>query len=155
MFRTPLSSHAMNDLDTGSCGQKSPRLLGIFVAWRLKAYGHSLAALYAFGLLLAYVWGIWPVDKLGTPVLFDFTLFWTAGAQALHGEAASVYDPLQFLNIHAAGVGPAAFHGAYQILPYPPIFFLIMAPLAMLRFLRAFLTFNFVTLLGYIRASSS
>jgi hypothetical protein len=114
-------------------GVKNSRvLLGMFAGWRLQAYGYSLAVLYALAFLLAYIWGIWPVNNAGTPILFDFTEFWIAGSQALHGQAASVYDPLQFMNIQAVVVGPAAFNGAYPVLPYPPIFFLIMAPLAML-----------------------
>jgi arabinofuranan 3-O-arabinosyltransferase len=149
MSQTPIS-HAITGLSTGGQVQKSPRVLGIFAGWRLQAYGYSFAALYAFSFLLAYIWGIWPVDNTGTRVLFDFTEFWIAGTQALHGEASLVYDPLQFMEIQAAVAGPAAFNGAYPVLPYPPIFFLIMTPLAMLPFVVAFLTFNFATLLGYL-----
>lgn len=40
----------------------------------------------------------------------------------------------------------------YNVWPYPPAFFLILAPLAMLPYVAAFLIFDLVTLLGYVSA---
>lgn len=127
-----------------------PRLLGIFAAWRLQAYGYTIAALYAAVLIYVYSAGAWIVDSTGAPRLNDFTAFWIAGTQAAHGETGSLYDPAEFAKIQMAVVGPDYPRDAfYPNWPYPPIFFLILAPLAMLPYPAAFLTFEFVTLAGY------
>jgi arabinofuranan 3-O-arabinosyltransferase len=131
--------------------KNTPHLLGIFAPWRLHAYGYTLAALYAFCLLLFYVWGFWPVDRAGTPILDDFTMFWIGGTQALHGNAAALYDPAQFAKLQAAAVGPREADAfVYPSFSYPPIFLLIMAPFGLLPCLPAFLTFETVTLLAFV-----
>jgi hypothetical protein len=129
--------------------RKFVRPLGVFASWRLQAYGYTLAAAYTVFFILAHKWGMWVIDSTGKPILNDFTAFWIAAIQALRGNTAPLYDPMRLMEIQAAVVGPKAFLGAYPNFPYPPIFFLIMAPLAMLPCAAAFLIFEFVTLLGY------
>jgi Glycosyltransferase family 87 len=136
--------------DAGS-GQRSPRPLGVFAAWRLQAYGYTLAAAYAAMFFSMYKAGGWLVNSTGAPRLNDFTFFWIAGAQALHGNAAALYDPAALVKIQAAVVGlddPKQFF--FLNWPYPPILFLVMAPLAVLPYITAFLGFQAVTLLGGI-----
>jgi len=71
---------------------------------------------------------------------------WAAGFQALHGEAASVYDPTEHTRIQDLLVVTGQFF--YSIWPYPPTFFFILAPLAILPYIAAFLSWDLVTLVG-------
>jgi arabinofuranan 3-O-arabinosyltransferase len=136
--------------DAGS-GQRSPRLLGVLAAWRLQAYGYALAAAYAAMFFSMYKAGGWLVNSTGVPRLNDFTYNWIGGAQALHGNAALLYDPTALPRIQAAVVGlDYPKETLFQSWPYPPIFFLVMAPLAVLPYFTAFLGFQAVTLLGCI-----
>jgi arabinofuranan 3-O-arabinosyltransferase len=129
-------------------GRQPPRRLGIFAAWRLEAYGYTLAALYAVFLFFLYRFGAWLLDRTGMPVYHNFTFLWVAGWLALHGKAGSIYDPAAFLSAQDALVG--AGRSFLSVWPYPPTYFLIMAPLAMLPYVASFLTWELVTLLGYI-----
>jgi len=130
--------------------RKFPRVLGIFAAWRLGAYGGALAIVYAGVLVNIYRSGAWLVNSEGVPIYTDFTCAWAAGSLALHGQIASLYDMAEFVKIQTAlAVSKLA---VYQTWPYPPIFFLVLAPLAMLPYAAAFLTWNLVTLIGCIAA---
>ena len=128
--------------------RQPPRLLGIFAAWRLRAYSGAVAVIYAFVLSRLYSFGSWLVSSSGAPVYTDFTTGWVAGVQALHGEAATLYDPAEFLKIQTALLGEQKF--LYPNWPYPPTFSLIMAPFASLPYFWSFISFTFITLLGCI-----
>ncbi len=120
--------------------------LGVFAPWRLQAYGYTLAAAYAGLLLYMYKSGVWLLDREGKALYQDFTNLWIAGVQALHGEAAWVYNPAAHVRAQEVLVG--AGHAHYAIWPYPPTYFLIAVPLALLRYVAAFLTWEALTLLG-------
>jgi arabinofuranan 3-O-arabinosyltransferase len=147
---------ALQDLRSQSDhGVRSPRIfdvrpLGIFTPWRLWAYGSTLVALYGVLLLAFCKAGIWLVDQRGVPVYTDFTQWWVAGLQALHGDSASLYIPAEFQKAQDSLVG--AGRAVFLTWPYPPIFFLLLAPLAMLPYGAAFLTWDLVTLLGCVAA---
>src|SRR5215471_19216563 len=129
---------------------RSARPLGIFAAWRPNAYGYALAAAYAGLFVLLYRSGGWLVDNRGVPLWNDFTVYWIGGGAALHGQAALVYDPAEFVKLQEAVIGPKdAF---VQNWPYPPTFFLILAPFAMLPYVSAFIAWNVATLLGCVAA---
>jgi hypothetical protein len=128
--------------------RRTPRLLGIFAPWRLQACGYGIAVIYAVLLAHFYHIGAWLVDSSGLPVYIDFACGWVAGLQALHGHIASIFDPAQFLKAQDALVG--AGHSVYPHWPYPPIYFLILAPLALLPYVTAFLTWNVATLAGCV-----
>src|SRR5690242_12303486 len=110
----------------------SPRLLGIYAAWRLRAYSAAVAVIYAFVFSQLYRFGGWLVSSSGAPVYTDFTTAWIAGVQALHGEVASLYNPAEFLKIQTALLGAQKF--LYPNWPYPPTFSLIMGPFALLPY---------------------
>jgi arabinofuranan 3-O-arabinosyltransferase len=128
----------------------SPRLLAFFTAWRLQAIGYTAAAAQVALIVLAYKAGTWLVSSKGMPLYKDFTCAFTAGLAALHGETALIYNPVEFIKAQDTIVGSG--NSLYNVWPYPPTFFLVLAPLAMLPYIAAFLTFNFVTLLGYVSA---
>lgn len=125
-----------------------PRALGIFAAWRLQAYGYALAASYAVLLVSLYKSGFWIVDSRGMPVYSDFICPWLAGAQALHGNIALLYDPAEFAKLQEALVGPRDYF--YPNWPYPPTFFFVLIPFAALPYAYAFIVWDVITLTGCI-----
>jgi len=145
---------AIPDVTDGLDSQRADRAsdqrlaspLGIFMPWRLNAYGMTIAIIYAVLLLLFFRAGIWLLDRYGVPLYNDFTCAFIAGLQVLHGETASLYVPSEFLKAQDALVGPG--RALYPNWPYPPTFFLILAPLAMLPYSAAFLTWDLGTLAG-------
>jgi arabinofuranan 3-O-arabinosyltransferase len=128
--------------------QTSSRPLGIFAARRLQAYGYALVAIYAVFFATAFRAGGWIIDNAGLPIYTDFAVWWAGGIQALHGSPAAVYDPTEFYRIQAAlfRLGEAV----YLNCPYPPTFFLVLAPLALMPYRYAFITWDVVTLLGCV-----
>jgi arabinofuranan 3-O-arabinosyltransferase len=122
--------------------------LGLFKAWRLHVYGYAIAAVYAAFLIAVYRAGTWLVDGAGTPVYTDFACAWSATVQALKGGATALYDPAEFAKIQAALVGPRDYF--YPNWPYPPTFFLIMAPFTVLPYRYGFIVWDVATLLGLI-----
>jgi hypothetical protein len=112
----------------------------------LNAYGYTLGAFYAAFALYLYSLGVWLLNRAGVPVYHDFTCMFVAGLQALHGEVGAVFNPEQFVRLQDTLVGTG--HTLISDWAYPPPYFLILAPLATLPYVAAFLTFEFVTLLG-------
>ena len=136
--------------DRGQTGARKqcPRVLGVFANWRLLAYGYTFPVFYAAFFLYLYSHGLWLLNKDGTPVYHDFTNMFVAGWEALHGHAASVYDPVEHLKAQERLMGTE--RTLFSIWPYPPPYFLILAPLAALPYLVAFFTFEIGTLLGLV-----
>jgi arabinofuranan 3-O-arabinosyltransferase len=130
-------------------GYPSLKILGIFLPWRLQAYGYTLAAFYACVYFFAYHYGVWLVDGKGTPLFSDFAAgVWLTGGQALHGQATTLYDPSYFIGLQKVLLGPSPFY--YPNWPYPPIFLLIAVPFGALPFVTAFVSYELLALLGSI-----
>jgi hypothetical protein len=124
------------------------RPLGVFAVWRLQAYGYTVAAVYAAYFLYSGWLGLWLVNSKGVARYQDFTTAFVAGLLALHGNTASIFVPAEFINAQNALLGVAnASHGTW---PYPPTYFLILAPLAQLPYVAAFLIWELLTLLGLV-----
>jgi arabinofuranan 3-O-arabinosyltransferase len=126
-----------------SLDQNAPRPLGIFARWRLLAYGYTFPVFYGAFFLYLYRRGLWLANESGAPVYHDFTRFWVAGWQALHGETA-LHSLAEFRAVQDSSAGPG--HSPYSLLSYPPTFTLILVPLALLPYFAAFLTWEAVTL---------
>jgi hypothetical protein len=124
------------------------RPLGIFAPWRLQAYGHTLAVGYAVFALYLYHLGFLLLSKEGIPVYHDFTCAYVAGWLALHGQIHTIYLAAAFKSAQEALVGTG--HALFSNWPYPPTYFLILAPLAMLPYLPAFFVWGFTTLVCYV-----
>jgi hypothetical protein len=122
---------------------QNPALLGVFKRWRLLAYGYTFPVFYAAFFLYLLTHGLWLLKSDGFPVYHDFNRFWVAGLHALHGENASSYAPEVVAEVER-------YSGPYAIISYPPIFSLILVPVAMLPFVPAFLIWEAVTLIGCI-----
>jgi arabinofuranan 3-O-arabinosyltransferase len=125
-----------------------PRLLGIFAAWRLRAYGLAVAALYVALLGYGCRRGLWPVNGKGVPTSSDFIALWLAGREAVHGHAALVYDPDAFVRLQQALVGPSP--GYFPDWSYPPPYLLLLAPLGALPYVAAFFTYELATLSAFL-----
>jgi hypothetical protein len=110
---------------------------------RIGLYGAVCAAGFAIILAILFARGQWITDANGTPILADFVPVYLAGREALHGNAAAVYDAVSFSRIQAAII-PAA-QGWYPW-PYPPTMFLVLAPLALVPYAVAFVGWEAATL---------
>jgi hypothetical protein len=130
----------------GSLGTPVRGSFCIFTASRLQLYGYALALIYAAALTHFYLAGAWIVDHSGAPLYGDFTDGWVAGWHALNAKAAQLYDSNEFVTIQKALLGARDFF--YPNWPYPPTFFLILAPLSTLPYPCAFLTWDVATLLS-------
>ena len=124
--------------------RKAPLAPDIFQAWWLTSFGVALAALYLVYFAILYRAGTWIVAQTGLPIYTDFGCGWAAGMQALHGDIAALYDPAGFAKAQAA-LFPAD-HDFYPNWPYPPTFFLVLAPLALLPYRWAFILWDALTL---------
>lgn len=125
--------------------RQPPRLLGIFAAWRLRAYSLGIAVVYAVVFIHVFRGGGWIISSTGAPLYTDFTTAWVAGVQALQGDVAALYDAADFLKIQTALLGTQQYF--YPNWPYPPTFPLLLAPFALLPYLWSFVTWTCVTLL--------
>jgi hypothetical protein len=146
-----LKSIANDGSDQGSeplFDRRPPRLLGIFLAWRLRAYSGAVAVIYAFVFSQLYRFGGWIISSSGAPIYTDFSTAWVVGVQALQGEVVRLYDPAEFLKIQTGLLGAQKFF--YPNWPYPPTFSMIMAPFALLPYFWSFVVWTFLTLLGCI-----
>jgi hypothetical protein len=122
----------------------APNILGVFVKWRLLAYGYTFPVFYGAFFLYLYNRGLWLAREDGDPVYHDFTWFWVTGWQTLHGETTALYGQEAFKEVlnNSAVLG----RSPNALLPYPPTFRLLLAVLAMLPYFAAFLTWEAVTL---------
>jgi arabinofuranan 3-O-arabinosyltransferase len=102
---------------------------------------------YAACFAMFFATHIWILDSNSQPIVNDFVSFWTAGQLALHGHAASAYDPV-LRHIADAHVVGHEFKG-YLDWAYPPTYFFVVAALAKLPYTIAFLTWVMLSLALY------
>ena len=95
----------------------------------------GFAYLAQLGLMLAGHG--WIADASGHPLAQDFLSFWSAGRMALNGHAAAAYDWPAMHAFQQQLMGHA-FKG-YLGWAYPPLFFLIAIPLALIPYIASFL----------------
>ena len=131
-----------------SLSTSAPQSANIFTSSRLNLYGYGLAIIYAAALIHFYLAGAWIIDGSGAPLYGDFTDGWVAGWHALNADASQLYDSDKFVSIQRAMIGARDYF--YPNWPYPPTFFLILAPLSTLPYLNAFLIWDVATLLGCV-----
>jgi hypothetical protein len=105
---------------------------------------------FAGGVLLLVFWALAIASVIRARGLFDwigfdFGVYWAAARAFFIDGPVSVYD-LEVLRKHIAPVGAFYGSGADPLkvgpVPYPPIFFLLIAPFAALPPLVAFLTWT-------------
>jgi len=111
-------------------GRPADGIIGILLAYVVVAAG-------------AYLLGLAIVDPLGRPVEVDFVNYWAAGRLALDGHAATAYDWTTHKAMEDLAVGHH-FDGYYSWL-YPPMFLLMVTPLALVGYLPAWLIWVVLT----------
>jgi arabinofuranan 3-O-arabinosyltransferase len=136
-------------LNEADLDRKPSRSVDIFNSRWLQSFGFAFAMLYVLYFVIVYRAGSWIVGSTGLPIYTDFAVFWAAGTQTLHGNPAALYDSGEFMKVQAAlfPLGDASYPSWSS---YPPTFLLVLAPLALLPYRFAFITWDMVTLLGCI-----
>ena len=87
------------------------------------------------------------VDLNGKPLGYDFITFWSASYLALGGRAADAYNiPLLF---KAENIAVPASHTIF-VWYYPPPFFMLVLPLALLPYLLSYCVFMLSTLACFV-----
>lgn len=114
---------------------------------RIRAYSLIMLAIGVAGIAIWIGLSKGGVDHNGKPVGTDFSSFYAAGSLALEGNAAAAYD---FALHHARERQIFGAATPYYAWLYPPIFFLIAAPLAWLPYPAAFAVWQFGTLALYL-----
>ncbi len=101
------------------------------------------------GIFVAGTHGL--IVPLKTPTSTDFVSFYAAGALARQSNAAGTYDRA----VHYPAEEAATARGIeYQTFLYPPTFMLLCAPLSKLPYLLAFVLFELVTGIFWLRMAT-
>jgi len=124
----------------------------VFRRGRVGVYSLALATCYLIFLLTGYFRRLWIIDEQGAGIAIDFVATWAAGHLTLAGHAASAYD----LNVlrHEQLLAVTKVNGNYPW-PYPPPYFLLAAPFALLSYswgAIAWISATFAAYLAAIRA---
>jgi len=114
---------------------------------RIRAYSLIVLTLSLIAIVVWIGLSTGGVDRNGKPLGTDFSSFYTAGSMALEGHAAAAYD---FVLHHARQQQVFGAATPYYAWPYPPLFFLIAAPLALLPYPFALAVWQFGTLALYL-----
>jgi hypothetical protein len=116
---------------------------------RLFAYSRIALAWYmVVGVFLVWRAGA-GVDPSGKPLGTDFISFWGASHAWWSGHPADAYDPAKLLVAQQLAVpGTTSVYGWF----YPPTYFLLILPLALLPYLSSLALFCGATLALYVAA---
>ena len=114
---------------------------------RCRAYSLILLAVCALAMVGWIAASHHLIDRNGKPIGTDFSSFYAAGTLALEGHAADAYAPaLQ----HAREQQMFGANTPFFIWLYPPVFFLVAAPLAVLPYPLALAVWQGATLALYL-----
>jgi alpha-1,2-mannosyltransferase len=114
-----------------------------------RARGYSLILL-ALGVVAMVGWAALSdglIDPNGKPIGTDFSSFYAAGSLALEGHAPDAYEPILH---HAREQSLFGAKTPYYSWNYPPVFFLIATPLALLPYPLALALFQAASLALYL-----
>jgi len=114
---------------------------------RIRAYSLIVLALSLAAIVIWIGLSHGGVDRNGKPLGTDFSSFYAAGSLALEGHAAAAYD---FALHHAREQQVFGAATPYYAWLYPPLFFLIATPLALLPYPAALAVWQFGTLAFYV-----
>jgi hypothetical protein len=114
---------------------------------RARAYSLILLGIAALAMVAWIASSDGLVDRNHKPLGTDFSSFYTAGTLALEGKAASAYSAPAHHALQQQLFGADTPYYAWL---YPPIFFLLAAPLARLPYAVALLAWQGATLALYL-----
>jgi hypothetical protein len=114
---------------------------------RLTAYPRILLGMFVLTTAIWLLMSKQMVDPQGKPFGNDFITFWAASYAALHGHAPDAYNIAKIFRYEQIAV-PASklVFGWY----YPPSFYLVVLPLALLPYVAAFFVWILPTLALYV-----
>ena len=121
---------------------------------RMRNYALLIGVMSAIGLAALWITGDGLVDRFGRPIGTDFANPYTAGLMALDGAAAQIFDFIAHEQVQRAFFGGGEDHPFYGW-PYPPVFLIPAAGLALLPYLAALALYMSVTGLFYLAAIRS
>jgi alpha-1,2-mannosyltransferase len=115
---------------------------------RLVAYPRLFLAVYVVSAVVWMLRSKGLIDPAGHPIGADFIDPWSASWLTLHGSPSAVYDvprlwSAERMAVHYPKVGFAGFH-------YPPIYLLLILPLALLPYAWSLLAWTFATFAAYL-----
>ena len=108
----------------------------------------SLLGIFIFVLYILLTFSLWNSEGRTTPIGEDFSIFWTASALSLAGEPKAAYDPAKLQSAQMALLGKATPAGCGWY--YPPIFLLMVLPLALFPYLVSLGLWLAITISGYL-----
>lgn len=116
---------------------------------RIRAYSWLILGMSSVAIIVLWSYPPGLLDQMDRPKGTDFANPYSAGKMALNGQAAAAYDYAthhrEQQKIFSAGED-LPFYGWH----YPPIFFLIATPLAMLPYMTALLLWMLCSFLAYL-----
>jgi hypothetical protein len=86
-------------------------------------------------------------DQMGKPVGADFVQYWAASRLTLAGNAVTIYQPSKFFEAERQVTG--VFYPVPWL--YPPMFLLILLPLALMPYFVSLCAWLAVTLIGFLK----
>jgi len=121
----------------------------VFRRGRVGLYSLTLATCYLIFMLTGYFRRLWIIDDQGGGIAIDFLATWAAGHLALAGRAAAAYDLPTFRQEQLLAVVKVA--GDYPW-AYPPTYFLLAAPWALLSYTWSAIAWISATFAAYLAA---
>ncbi|HEY6418256.1 MAG TPA: glycosyltransferase family 87 protein [Candidatus Binataceae bacterium] len=115
---------------------------------RLVAYPKLFLAGYAVSGIVWLLLSNGLVDRSGNPIGADFVEPWSASWLTLHGAPAAVYDLARLWAVERSAIAYPAF-GFVSFL-YPPMYLLIVLPLALLPYLWSLIVWTVATFAAYL-----
>jgi hypothetical protein len=145
--QSPIAAGAALELATLAAIEAPARAPGdtpLDFARLVSMFACAMALAYPVYLGLMYRSHDWILASNGRPSVTDFLVFWLAGKAALHGAAGAAYNPAIHHALQVAAVG----HKFTGDLPwrYFPLFFFVVAPLAIIPYFQAFIVWVGCTL---------
>jgi alpha-1,2-mannosyltransferase len=115
---------------------------------RLFAYPKLFFAVYVVSAAVWLLRSKGLIDPAGHPIGADFIDPWSASWLTLHGSPSAVYDVsrlwfVERMAVHYPNVGFAGFH-------YPPIYLLLIMPIALLPYVWSLLVWTVATFAAYL-----
>ncbi|MGB3809561.1 MAG: glycosyltransferase family 87 protein [Parvibaculum sp.] len=119
----------------------------LFDAERLRVYPRMTVAIYILAAIAVVATSTAMIDIFGKPLGYDFITFWAASHLTLAGEAAAAFDVQRIFAAEQLAV-PAG--DSIFLWNYPPTYQLVVAPLALLPYVAAYLVFVGASLAAYV-----
>jgi Glycosyltransferase family 87 len=116
---------------------------------RILVYSRMLLSMVAGAAIIWVFLSRDMVDGQGRPLGFDFITLWAVSYLGLTGHAADAYDPLLLRS--ALKIAVPAVRRDYLWF-YPPPYYLVVLPAALLPYVASYLAFMAATLAGYLIA---